>query len=158
MIVIADTSPINYPVLIGEINLLKTLYGDIILPLAVKAELLHPAAPERVRLWMQSQPEWVQVRTAKQATDHDLDRLDAGEREAILLAEEIGADLLLLDETLGRREAKRRHLPVIGTLGILLEAAERGLVDIESAVDRLKDTSFHISPSVLSAILKLKRE
>lgn len=154
MIVVADTTPVNYQILIGEIEVLHRLYVSIVLPLAVKEELLHPDAPHEVRLWMQNQPEWVQVRTAQQTVDLCLDGLDAGEREAILLAEELDADLLLLDETRGRREAKRRDLPVIGTLGILREAAELGLLDMKSALDRLKETSFHISPSLLSAILE----
>jgi predicted nucleic acid-binding protein len=154
MIVVADTSPINYLILIDEIKVLHSLYGSIVLPWAVKAELLHPDAPEKVRLWMQNLPEWVLIRTAKQTADAGLDRLDAGEKEAILLAEELVADLLLLDESLGRREAKGRNLPVIGTIGILREAAELGLLDMRSALNRLKGTSFHISPSLLRAILK----
>ena len=72
----------------------------------------------------------------------DLDYLGAGEREAIMLAEELGADWLIIDDRHGRQEAARQHLPVIGTLRVLDEAAERGLINLPDAIE----LSFSISP------------
>ena len=92
-------------------------------------------------------PDWVHVKVLKR-TDSGL-KLAGGEREAILLAEEIGANLLLIDERTGRREAMQRNLLVTGTLGILRAAAERGLVDGEEAMKRLTETSFRVSPKLL---------
>ena len=80
-------------------------------------------------------------------------RLDAGERDAILLAEEMVADQIIIDEIRGRREAQRRGLPFTGTLGVLAAAAELGLLDIRKAVDRLRRTNFHISPEILSRVV-----
>jgi predicted nucleic acid-binding protein len=80
-------------------------------------------------------------------------KLTGGEREVILLAEEISADLLLMDERTGRREAVLRNLFVTGTLGILRAAAERGLVDGNEAIKRLTETSFRGSPKLLRFML-----
>ena len=80
--------------------------------------------------------------------------LDTGERDAILLAEELGADQLIIDEVRGRRVAKRRQIPFTGTLGVLAAAAERGLLDLKSAVDRLRQTSFHISQDILDRLIE----
>jgi len=80
--------------------------------------------------------------------------LDAGERDAILLAMELRADQLIVDDREGRREAERRGIPVIGTLGVLREAASLGLLDIREAIQRLQTTSFYVSPEVLIDLFK----
>jgi predicted nucleic acid-binding protein len=80
--------------------------------------------------------------------DMSLSHLDEGEREAIQLAEFLGADLLLVDEKAARKEAAKRHLSTSGTLGILDSAADKGLVDFFQALQRLKQTSFYISAAV----------
>lgn len=80
--------------------------------------------------------------------DATLAHLDAGEREAIQLAEACKADLLLVDEKAARREAAKRHLATSGTLGILDRAAEKRLVDFSLAFGRLKQTSFYMSSTV----------
>ena len=82
-----------------------------------------------------------------------LERLQAGERAAILLAESTMADMILLDEKAARRVAATRGLRVTGILGVLSEAATRGLLDLASAIDRLRMTSFRASPALLKATL-----
>lgn len=62
MIVLSDTSPLNYLVLIGHVNVLPALFGEVILPVAVRDELLHPAAPEVVREWLSAPPRWLSIR------------------------------------------------------------------------------------------------
>ncbi len=79
--------------------------------------------------------------------------IDAGEEAAISLAMEIGPDFLLIDETRGRREAQRRGVRVIGTIGILELAASRGLLDFEQAIKRVQETDFWISQEFLEQIL-----
>src|SRR5271170_6998034 len=108
MIVIADTGPINYLILIHEIRILPALYGRILVPPSVYEELKHPRAPEMVRSWMSQPPGWFEVRTPARIPDPELAgaHLDAGERDAILLAEELGADHLIIDEVRGRRVAQ----------------------------------------------------
>jgi predicted nucleic acid-binding protein len=94
------------------------------------------------------------VLSPKAASDIALDKLDAGERDAIALAMELAADQLIVDEAMGRREAERRGLSVIGTLGVLREAANEGLLDLRTAIERLRQTSFHVSPAVLAKLLE----
>jgi predicted nucleic acid-binding protein len=156
MIVVADTTPINYLILIEEIDILRRMYGRVLLPQAVCSELLRSEAPQSVRIWMEQVPNWVEVRAPAGASDASLVRLGDGEREAILLAEELVCDQLIVDEALGRRIAEERGLPVIGTVGVLREAAERGLLDLRRAFERLSQTSFHISPAVLASLLQEK--
>ena len=92
MIIVADTSPLNYLVLINEIGVLQKMYGHVVIPTAVRAELQCPPAPELVRLWISDPPSWLEVRTPIGASDASLNELDPGERDAILLAMELRAD------------------------------------------------------------------
>jgi predicted nucleic acid-binding protein len=82
-----------------------------------------------------------------------LDRLHTGERSAILLAESVKADVILLDEKFARRLAQDRGLRVVGTLGILADAATQGHVDLIAALDQLRKTNFRYSPALLKATL-----
>jgi predicted nucleic acid-binding protein len=118
MIVIADTTPLNYLVLIHQADLLPKLFGRVLIPPAVFEELRQPETPQLVQAWIANPPAWLQVQSLRSRPDPELDYLDWGEREAITLAQEIHADPLLLDETDARREAARRQLPFIGTLGV----------------------------------------
>jgi predicted nucleic acid-binding protein len=155
MIVIADTGPINYLILIQEIQILPVLYGQILVPASVCDELKHPRAPGAVRSWMNQPPAWLEVRTPANLPDPELAgaHLDAGERDAILLAEELGAAQLIIDEVRGRRVAQHRRLPVTGTLGVLKAGAQEGLLDLKTAVARLRQTSFHVAQNVLDLLL-----
>lgn len=153
MIVVADATPINYLILIGEIDVLPKLYGRVVIPRTVSEELMRSRAPLKVREWIKQPPNWLEILVPTVVVDAKLAKLDAGEREAIALAEELSADQLIVDELLGRREAERRSLPVIGTVGVLREAAEMGLLDLRSAFDRLRQTSFHVSPAILASLL-----
>jgi predicted nucleic acid-binding protein len=148
MIVVADTSPINYLVLIGEQDLLPALFGQVVIPEAVLEELLSTIAPRTVQEWIAIAPAWLIRRATTASPDPDLHHLDEGERQAIQLAQELQADLLLVDDKAARREAVKRNLPTAGTLGILDRAAEKGLIDFSTALARLKQTSFYISPLV----------
>jgi len=81
-----------------------------------------------------------------------LAQLDPGESEAIALATEVHADVLLIDEQAGRQEAVRRGLKVAGTLSVLDEAEQAGLVKFDEAVAELQKTSFRVSETVLLEI------
>jgi predicted nucleic acid-binding protein len=85
-----------------------------------------------------------------------LGQLDPGESEAIALAAEVHADVLLIDEQAGRQEAVRRGLRVAGTLSILDEAEQAGVVNFDDAISELRKTSFRVSQTVLAEI-KAKR-
>lgn len=154
MIVVADTTPLNYLVLIGEIELLPALYENVLIPLEVHRELQRPKTPSAVCMWANDLPTWCEVRTVSSMPDAGLSELDAGERDAILLALEAGIDTLLMDESEGRREAMRRNLLVTGTVSVLEKAAQRGLVDFRDALQRLEKTSFRLSATIRDEFLK----
>lgn len=153
--VVSDTSPIRYIVAIGEADLLPRLFSTLIVPYAVFQELSHPHTPEIVRQLIASAPSWIDVRHIEETYEPAvLAHLDAGEQEAVVLAEQMQADLLLIDEKKGRYTAIERGLPVIGTLGVLELAARRYPLDLTSLFDKLLRTNFKVSPSLLAAILK----
>jgi len=145
VIVVADTSPLNYLVLIGQVELLPALYDRVLLPAEVHRELIRERSPAGVREWAGDLPSWCEVRDVSTHADEALSDLDRGEREAILLALESGVDTVLMDELEGRREAMRRNLRVTGTLGILEKAAQRGWIDFHDALRRLDMTNFRLS-------------
>jgi predicted nucleic acid-binding protein len=154
MIVVADTSPVNYLILIQEIDVVPKIYGRVVIPQTVREELVRASAPQLVRSWMECLPSWLEVRSPSTVPDSSLKKLDAGERDGIMLATELHADQLIVDEREGRREAERRGISVIGTLGVLREAATLKLLDIRVAVERLRATSFFVAPEVLASLLK----
>jgi predicted nucleic acid-binding protein len=151
--VVADTSPLNYLVLIHQINLLPDLYGRVLIPESVLEELSAIETPQLVRNWATNLPEWIEVSPATPIDDAGLTRLHAGERDTISLALNVHADAVLLDERRGRQEAENRGLKLIGTLGVLVAAHKRGLIDLRVTIDALRQTSFHASPKLLASIV-----
>lgn len=158
MIVVADTSPINYLILIDAIVVLPELYQTIVIPRAVFEELQAQETPEKVRDWVKNPPVWFTVKQPTILVDSDLPELDKGEKEAIVLAEELNADALIIDERLGREEAAKRGIFVIGTLGVLNSAAEVNLIDLPDTLDKLRLTSFRASEKLISGLLLLNAE
>lgn len=158
MIVVADTSPLNYLIQISCEDLLPQLYGRIVVPSAVMQELGDSGAPTIVRAWMLHVPSWIDVCPIASSPDVALAYLDLGEREAIQLAQEQHADLLLIDERKGRLEAKRRGLITTGTLGVLLTAGELELIDPKVAYSRLlTDTTFRTSATLEAQFMQKLR-
>ena len=154
MLVVADTSPINYLVLLEYTALLPTLYTRVLLPPAVVTELQDPEAPEAVRAWVADLPPWCEIRrSASRIGTEALGHLGEGEREAILLAQALQADFLLIDEEDGRKAALSRALTVTGTLGVLERAAERGLIDLPDTLARLLATTFRVRDELIQAML-----
>ena len=153
MLVVADTTPINYLVLIGQIDLLASLYEQVVIPSAIAAELRHPKAPAVVQTWIASPPPWCTIRQAQGQPDPALMQLDLGEREAIVLAQELCAGAFLTDDLEGRREALQRGIAVTGTLGILERAALRALIDLPTVIVQLQATTFYGPPGIIAAML-----
>jgi predicted nucleic acid-binding protein len=154
MIVVADTTPLNYLILISEIELLPALYESVLIPAEVHRELKQPKTPPQVRAWAANLPVWCEVRAVISVPDAALNELDAGERDAIQLALEAGVDTLLMDESEGRREAIRLHLRVAGTVAVLEKAAQRGWIDFRSTLLKLEQTNFRLSASVRDEFLR----
>ena len=151
-LVIADTSPVNYLILIGHIDLLPRLFERVVLPGAVQNELSNPVAPPAVQRWIANPPAWLEVVEADGVDA--IAGLHKGEAAAIALAESLHADLLLIDEREGSRVAKKRGLRVTGTLGILDLAAVRGMIDFDQAIQILERTSFRRPAALLDALRK----
>ena len=98
LIVVADTTPLNYLVLIHQADLLPRLFGRVLIAPAVYEELQDSETPDPVQSWLADALTWLQVQPLRLQPDPRLDYLDAGEREAIALAEERKADQILFDE------------------------------------------------------------
>jgi predicted nucleic acid-binding protein len=153
MIVVADSGPLHYLILLEQTDLLYRFYGQVIVPEAVLRELTASQAPHPVRDWLSMPPSWFRVQSVSSDQLALVSaELDPGEREAITLAQILGADLLLIDEALGRAEARRRSLRVTGTLGILRAAAERGLIHVPEVLARLRETSFYVDDKLIRSI------
>lgn len=159
MLVVSDAGPVRYLTLIGHIEKLHVLYGDVAIPEGVARELSHPNTPESVRLFVATPPVWLSVRKVL-GSDPQLDLLGLGEREAIFLAGQLQADLFLCDDLLARKLAIARNLRVIGTLGVLRDAATRHLLDISAALRQLRtQTNFRASEDLYAKLLEeVRRE
>ncbi|HXL23217.1 MAG TPA: DUF3368 domain-containing protein [Candidatus Dormibacteraeota bacterium] len=151
--IVSDTTPLNYLVLIGAIDVLPRLYQRVLIPPAVKAELSVPEAPALVSAWIATAPSWLEILACSKIMDPDLARLDPGEREAIFLATEQGMSLLLMDERDGSAAARARGLTVIGTLSALDAAAARGWLDLPEMFKRLSETSFRSPGRLMASML-----
>ena len=151
--VVSNATPLRYLAEIRALHLLPHLFGQVVIPKAVEYELTHRHAPECIRTVIESPPEWLHVHQTHHA-DPNLGFLDPGEREAILLAEEIGVHIVLLDEKMARDVSTQRGLRCIGTLRILAEGAKRGQIDLCDAIERLRRTTFRVHPALLERVLK----
>jgi predicted nucleic acid-binding protein len=154
MIAVLDASPLCYLLLIGEIDLLPQLFSRVVVPETVILELQHDDAPATVRNWASNLPIWIFVEETPDTFSAGMEKLQAGERAAILLAELIQADIIIIDEKAARLIAGRRGLSVTGVLGVIGEAATLGLVDLTLAIDRLRRTSFRCSTALFKATLE----
>lgn len=151
MIVVCDTSPLHYLVLVDLQHILPELFERILIPEAVREELQSAGAPEPIARFLAAEPGWLETRRVSEI-DRTLTHLDPGEREAIALAASSAAGLLLIDERKGRHAARERGVAVSGTLGVLDLAARRGLVNLSDALLRLERTTFRASPRLIRRI------
>ena len=158
-LVVADTGPLHYLVLIGQIELLPRLFETVLVPEMVRDELSRARTPPSVRAWMANPPAWLQIAPTPAALEELLlPALDDGERAAIALAMLRSVDLILMDDRAGVAAAEAKGLVVMGTLGLLDRAAQRGLVDLAAAFAALKATNFHMRQELLDFLLARDRE
>ena len=160
MIVVSDTSPITNLAAISQLNLLQQLYSHLIIPKAVynemvKVDQLVPGAVEVQTLpWIQTQAvaDYQQIVAIQSSQEN----IDVGEAEAIVLALELKADLLLMDERRGRAVATSCGLNVTGLLGVLLQAKRNSLIPaVKPVMDQLiEQVDFRVSSQLYAAILQ----
>lgn len=151
MVVVADTSPLRYLILIEHAAVLPAVLGTILCPAAVLTELAHPHAPVAVRAWALAPPTWVRVHSETRTVDLPA-RLGAGESAAIALACDLRADAVLVDDGAARQAARHVNLTVIGTLAVLARAADAGLLELDDALSRLARTNFRATPGLLERL------
>ncbi|NJO43129.1 MAG: DUF3368 domain-containing protein [Cyanobacteria bacterium CRU_2_1] len=153
MIVVSDTSPICYLLLINQIDILQALYRVIVIPKIVADELGASESPPGVKSWIAQPLTWLQIQSTELPKSIELGNLDPGERDAILLAEQLKANLVILDDKSARRIAVERGLKIIGLLGIVKDADRAGLLDLEMTFEQLQDVGFWVSPGLLERLL-----
>ena len=149
--VVSNTGPLIALATIGQFDLLPRLFGEVLIPPAVRAEILDQNTMNAV-----TAADWIMVRTARDEIAVRLlkGELDAGESEAIVLARELNADLLLIDDRSARRRAGAIELSTIGTLGVLLLAKEKGLIPVlEPLLGDLRRAGFHMSDELYDQVL-----
>lgn len=161
MIVVSDTSALSNLAIVNHLWLLEAIYQRVIIPDVVARELAaarNPMIPAILQLgWIQTQP----LTHSQLANQLQQERgLDAGEANAIALALELQADDLLIDERLGRQEALRLGLSIIGILGILLVAKQRHLIpQVKPIMDALiNEAGFRVSPQLYQRVLAIAQE
>jgi predicted nucleic acid-binding protein len=126
---VSNTTPLRYLTAIEQEHLLGKLFENVFVPVAVHEELTDAKTPEIVRRRVASLPAWFEVRTVDETLMPAFPvTLHRGERQAILLAEALRADVLLIDEQVGRTIALSRNIPLSGTLGVLERADRMGFV------------------------------
>jgi predicted nucleic acid-binding protein len=147
---VSNTTPLRYLIAIELEHLLGQLFEKVFVPIAVHEELTDSRTPETVRGRILSMPAWFEVRTVQETETATFPvTLHRGERQAILLAEALPADVLLIDEQIGRTIALNRKLPLSGTLGVLERADRMGFVsDFPRVLQRLKASGFFVTQAL----------
>lgn len=153
--IISNSGPLIALAAIGRLGLLRALFGQIVIPQAVYEEVVIRGQGESGSAEVKAAT-WIEVRQTKDHLAVDLLRevLDAGESEAIALAQEQSARYVLLDDALARRKARFLGLSMTGTLGLVLMAKEAGLVPtVKPVLDELRQTEFRMSEHVYLEVL-----
>jgi predicted nucleic acid-binding protein len=151
LVIVSNTSPLIALEHLGDLDLIPKVLGPgVLIPPAVEREFGAGRLPD-----------WVEIRTLQHQIGAKIlkSSLGAGESEALALALEAGADLILLDDKAARRCATALHLPLMGTLGFLLKAKEAGLIGaIQPKLEALRALPFHIAPRLYQAVLRDAQE
>jgi predicted nucleic acid-binding protein len=154
-VVVSNSTPIIALLGIGCLGVLEELYGKVIIPKAVHEEITIKDASVLDGF------EWIDVRDIANiaAKDAFAATLHDGEVEVMLLAKEIGAELIIMDDGLARKHVKYLSLTVTGTVGVLLRAKHDGIInEIKPVLDDLIQQGFYISDDVLHEVLCLAGE
>ena len=152
-VVVSDTTPLHYLVMVGRESVLQDLYGQVIIPSAVLTELRHASAPVQISNWAIHPPAWITV-ARPSSIPARFEGLDFGEREALALALEMHADLVLLDDKVARRVALREMVRVKGTLGVVADAAHASLLDFAETVKELQHTNMHLHQDIVDEVIR----
>lgn len=150
--VVSDAGPLIALASIGQFGLLRSLFGILVVPPAVRAEIQDETSATAM-----AAADWIVIQPAQDILAVQLlrEELDAGESDAIILARELDAALVLIDERAATRKARGIGLHTIGTLGVLLLAKSEGLVaSLEPLLDNLRRNGFHMSDHLYQQVLR----
>lgn len=154
--VVVNTTPIIALAGIGQLDLLRKIYGEIVIPKAVDLEILSEPARSLV-----DAASWIQVMGLDLSAQKSMfsARLHAGEIEVLMLAQECDADLLIIDDNAAKKTAKYLGFTVTGTMGVLLRAKWEGYIDlVKPLMERLIADGFYVSPMVRDYVLEAAGE
>ncbi len=154
-IIVVNTSPIIYLSSINKSSILKKLFREVFIPEAVKQEVIS-GGKDDFGVKELKNAGWIKTKKIKNelAKKYLLTDIDNGEAEVIILAEELKAKTIVMDDRLGRKVARLRGFNVIGTLRLLVIAKEKGFItEVKPLLDRLKEAGFWIDKAVYKAVL-----
>jgi len=161
MIIVSNTTPLIGLATIGRFEILRQLFGEVYIPKAVYDEAVTVGREDGGAKREVSEASWIKVVEIQDrlAVEVLLDELDLGEAEAIVLARELDAEWVLMDEKKGRRKLSQLEIQKIGTVGILLKAKQVGLIKtIRKDLEQLREKGFSISQPVIDAVLEQAQE
>jgi predicted nucleic acid-binding protein len=156
--VVVNSTPLVAFWAIGRLDILRSLYGKIMIPPAVRDEFL--SAEKKTRGKTLRDESWIQV--VKLASPNRVGAfasLDEGEAQVLALAEEQNASLVLIDERKARRYAERLKLPLSGTLGVLLLAKEEKIIPaVLPLLKAILEVGLYVHDDLLEQVLKMAGE
>jgi len=161
MIVVSDTSPISNLVMIGRLDILQNLFPKLVIPPKVLSEV-QALQNFGVDTSIIDDANWIRVQPPQNTVEVSrlLSEINRGEAEAIVLCEEMKADLLLIDERLGWNVAQRKNIPTVGLLGCLIKAKAIGYIEqVKPIIDDLQNKAgFWAGDKLISKVLKTAGE
>ena len=158
MVIVSDASPVTSLIQVGQLELLNAVFGQVVVPRAVYNELCKVPGQQTII----DQQNWLFIDHAKDLKHVKTleNELDAGEAEAIVLALEMRADYLVIDEFKGRNKAEEIGLKIIGSLGVLLQAKQKGLISAVKPLidDLIQKAEFRVHPALYQQVLNIAGE
>lgn len=156
--IIVNSTPLIILGKIDELEILKDLYGEIIIPQAVFEEVTSKNDFAREQILKSS---WIKILEVHDKTNRKIyqAKLHDGEVEVMMLAKEISADLLIIDDNAAKKTAKFLEFKVTGTLGILLKAkSEKIIFEVKPILEKMLEKNFYISEEIFKLVLKTAGE
>lgn len=150
MIIVSDNSALSRLAELGELDLLRQLYGTVVITATIREEACHASAPPALKQFTATSPPWLVILPDVQPYLEETKALDPGEASAITLAwQNRESSLLIIDEKRGRRVSSALGLRITGAAGILTDAAAVGLVQFEDIFQRLMQTQFRLFATIV---------
>ncbi len=157
--IVVNSTPLIILGNIDGLKILQELYGEIIIPRAVFEEVT--SKDDNAKLNLSQNLSWIKVLEVQDKSNRKMyqAKLHDGEVEVMMLANEISADLLIIDDNAAKKTAKFLGFTVTGTLGVILKAKSEGIIpQVKPIVDEMLRQGFYISPSIIETVLKMANE